>query len=205
MTLTTSSSPCLFFLAEGVSPSVNTKVPCFPLGRLCVILRKEEDDGPNEDAQQTIKATLFPMHSSTASVEVTLLTTIYNSIGHLQYNDNTHTAYALSRVNSCGNGPSRPCLDNYMSCCSLLRWLAVLGATLNAHLSEAEISTFLFLLKRTNLVTASITHCTSMIRSPCRYEKGWVTPSNTCKYAAYVFTIHQLVHAVMVDIITDAQ
>lgn len=76
MTLTTSSSPCLFFLAEGVSPSVNTKVPCFPLGRLCVILGKEEHDGHNEDAQQTIEETLFPMHSSTASVEVTLLTTI---------------------------------------------------------------------------------------------------------------------------------
>ena len=38
--LTISSSPCLFFLTADGSPSRNTRVPCFPLGRLCVTLRK---------------------------------------------------------------------------------------------------------------------------------------------------------------------
>lgn len=58
-----------------------------------------------------------------------------------------------------------------------------------SHLSEAEISMFLFLLKSTNLVTVSITHCTSTIRSPCRYEddNSQVTQAtHTYKYAVYV-------------------
>ena len=44
-TPTTSSSPCLFFLAEGASPAVNTKVPCLPLGRLCGILGRGNRTG----------------------------------------------------------------------------------------------------------------------------------------------------------------
>ena len=86
MTPTTSSSPSLFFLAEGVSPAVNTKVPCFPFGRLCVILEEEEkEDRCTANAQHTlfiIRMYIISRATTKAVMVNTLMLTLKRFLAH---------------------------------------------------------------------------------------------------------------------------